>query len=113
MSGGIRAWLKRVPGLQRLVRKCRAIVDALKARGPVDAAAAAALLPKDAWLWSDLEVRRRIQAQGINVVPANFYSNTPTIADIENSFEYVDGRRNPPYDLGLDEAAMQAELESL
>jgi len=78
---------------------------------PRDAAAAAALLPKRAWLWADLEVRRRIQAHGINVVPADFYSNTPTIADIEGSFEYAS--EEPPYTLPLDEAAVRMELESL
>lgn len=107
MSGGIRALLKRIPGLQHLARTAGR-------SGQPDAAALAELLPKGAWLWCDLEVRRRIQAHGINVVPANFYSNTPTIADIEGSFEYADaGHKQPPYDLGLDEAAMQAELESL
>jgi hypothetical protein len=39
-------------------------------------------------LWSPLEVRRKIQDQNINIIPANFYSDTPVINDIESSFEY-------------------------
>lgn len=39
-------------------------------------------------LWSPPEVRKKLQDQKINVVPANFYSNIPLIDDIENSFEY-------------------------
>ncbi len=35
------------------------------------------------------ETRRRIQRLGVNLVPVNFYSNTPSIEDIENSFEYT------------------------
>ncbi len=70
-------------------------------------------IPKSAWLWSDLETRRMIQEHGLVVVPANFYSNTPSIADIENSFEYKGGRDHPPYDLGLDNETMRTELKSL
>lgn len=119
MSRGIPDWLRRVPGLRRLALMYRgpaiaAERDRLKSKlqgAPPDAAAAAAALPKGAWLWCDLETRRRIQALGINVVPTNFYSNTPTIADVEGSFEYLPG--TPPYALPLDEPAMLAELESL
>jgi hypothetical protein len=39
-------------------------------------------------LASSPEVRRKIQDQEINVTRANFYSDTPLIDDIENSFEY-------------------------
>jgi len=67
---------------------------------------------KATWLWSDLATRRKIQATGINVVPANFYSNVPTIAEIEGSFEYR-GRKNPPYPLDVDDEAMRAELREL
>ena len=33
-------------------------------------------------------VRRRIQAHGINIIPSNFYSNVPSVDEIEHSFEY-------------------------
>ncbi len=39
-------------------------------------------------LWADTETRKKIQSHNVNIVPANFYSNIPTIDDIKNSFEY-------------------------
>lgn len=51
-------------------------------------------------LWGPLEIRRALQTSGVNVTPANFYSDIPLIFDIEGSFEYVqeaDGLA--PYDL--------------
>ncbi len=54
-----------------------------------------------------------MQKRGINVVPVNFYSNTPSLADIENSFEYSGGPDNPPYELGIDDALARAELQAL
>ena len=39
-------------------------------------------------LWSDPKVRKKIQEYKINIIPVNFYSNIPSISDIENSFEY-------------------------
>ena len=39
-------------------------------------------------LWSDPEIRRKIQKHGVNIVPANFYSQIPLIDDINESFEY-------------------------
>jgi hypothetical protein len=122
MNGTIRAWLKRVPGLSRLALMYHAPIiaaerDRLKAllatlhSDPVEAIR---LFPKSTWLWGGLESRRAVQEQGYNLVPTDFYSNTPSIADIESSFEYADPElRVPPYDLGLDDAAMQAELQSL
>ena len=41
-------------------------------------------------LWSDPEQRRQIQKHGINIVPANFYSNIPMIDEVHASFEYRD-----------------------
>src|SRR6266567_464158 len=41
------------------------------------------------------ETRARIQAYGVDVIPINFYSNTPSIAEIESSFEYASDQ--PPY----------------
>ena len=39
-------------------------------------------------LYAPVEVQRKLQAQGVNVIPATFYSNIPTVTEIENSFEY-------------------------
>lgn len=49
-------------------------------------------------LWAGLDTRRAIQAERINVVPANFYSDIPSLAEIESSFEFTvaDGPYNDP-----------------
>lgn len=39
-------------------------------------------------LWADRETRREIQSHKINIVPVNFYSNIPSVNDVECSFEY-------------------------
>lgn len=39
-------------------------------------------------LWSSPEVRKKLQDEKINIVPANFYSDIPLVDDILNSFEY-------------------------
>lgn len=39
-------------------------------------------------LWSDQETRKRIQQHKLNIVPANFYSNIPSVEDVIGSFEY-------------------------
>ena len=39
---------------------------------------------------ADWETRRSIQTHGINIVPANYYSDLPTIAELESSFEFAD-----------------------
>lgn len=39
---------------------------------------------------ADKEQREKLQALGLNVVPANYYSDIPSIADVLNSFEYAD-----------------------
>jgi hypothetical protein len=47
------------------------------------------------YLASGIDVQRSIQDQKINIVSADFYSNTPTVRDIENSFEY--GESDGPF----------------
>ena len=42
-------------------------------------------------VWSAPEYRKKIQQHGVNIVPANFYSDIPLIDDITDSFEYRDG----------------------
>lgn len=69
--------------------------------------------PLNTWLWSGLKARRRMQKRGINVVPSDFYSNTPSIADIEGSFEYRTAADTAPYDLGVDNRRAREELQSL
>jgi hypothetical protein len=56
-------------------------------------------------LWSKAD-RKTLQAHGLNLTPANFYSNIPLVADIETSFEYAQERAGiAPYaDSGLFDA---------
>lgn len=39
-------------------------------------------------LWASPELRKGLQSHGVNITPANFYSNIPLVSDIESSFEY-------------------------
>ncbi|MEL0588107.1 MAG: class I SAM-dependent methyltransferase [Planktothrix rubescens PR222] len=41
-------------------------------------------------LWCDRETKRKIEKQGLHIIPARFYSEIPTIGEVENSFEYRD-----------------------
>lgn len=43
----------------------------------------------------DRHERRTLQESGVDVLPVNFYSNTPSVAEIERSFEYATD--TPPY----------------
>ena len=47
-------------------------------------------------IWAPRGVREQLQQNQVAVVPANFYSNIPTLQDIDTSFEYGD-ERVPPY----------------
>ena len=58
-------------------------------------------------LWSDAEIRRKIQEHRVNIVPANFYSDIPLIDEIENSFEYRPGK-DDLYNFGLFDADRMA-----
>jgi hypothetical protein len=50
--------------------------------------------------WAPVEVREELQKNGVNVIPANFYSNIPSIEEVRNSFEYA--TQEPPYlDTGI------------
>ncbi len=44
---------------------------------------------------TDKETRAKIQKIGVNVLPINFYSNLPSIEEIERSYEYTTDE--PPY----------------
>ena len=39
-------------------------------------------------LYAFPEERRRAQERGVNIIPSNFYSNIPSLSEIESSFEY-------------------------
>ncbi len=64
-------------------------------------------------MWADRATRAKVQRFGVNVLPINQYSNTPSIAEIEGSFEYVAGE--PPYlDSGIfDHARCRSTLQTL
>lgn len=50
------------------------------------------------YLWSEPALHQRMQAAGVNIEPARFYSQLPTVDDILGSFEYnEDGSRPPVY----------------
>jgi hypothetical protein len=53
---------------------------------------------------ADKETIAKIQAYGVDVIPVNFYSNTPSITEIERSYEYTSDE--PPY---LDTAVFKPE----
>jgi hypothetical protein len=42
-------------------------------------------------MWTSPDIRKKLQDERVNVVPANFYSDIPLIEDIQNSFEYKSG----------------------
>jgi len=46
-------------------------------------------------IWADRSTRARVEEYGATVVPTNFYSNTPSIAEINRSYEYAG--HTPPY----------------
>src|SRR5437016_7438843 len=39
-------------------------------------------------VWEDVSTREALQKYGVNIIPADFYSNTPSIEEIRNSYEY-------------------------
>ncbi|NWD72543.1 class I SAM-dependent methyltransferase [Pseudomonas gingeri] len=64
-------------------------------------------------LWADPQDRARLQEQGLNVTPSNFYSSTPSISEIASSYEY--NEPEPPYlNCGIfDQEKLRAELVEL
>jgi len=64
-------------------------------------------------MWADQDTRAKLQAFGVNVLPVNFYSNTPSIEDIRNSYEYTTDE--PPYCNGqvFDERRLRQMLEEI
>ncbi|MCW3475229.1 class I SAM-dependent methyltransferase [Limobrevibacterium gyesilva] len=64
------------------------------------------------FVWSPPEIRRQIQSHGINIVPADFYSNIPLIEDLETTFEGAPTRR-PVYDKVFDAERIAAFLAGI
>lgn len=65
-------------------------------------------------MWYQPDIRRRLQECGINVVPSNFYSDTPSLTDIENAFEYSRGLKAEWFNLGhFDSLAMTDYISGL
>jgi len=64
-------------------------------------------------VYADKKTRAWIQRYGMNVLPVNFYSNTPSIEEIENSYEYASDA--PPYlnTSIFDPGVLQRTLERL
>lgn len=49
-----------------------------------------------AMLWANKEDRQQLEKTGVKIAPCNFYSNIPSITEIENSYEYTNSAA-PPY----------------
>jgi len=65
-------------------------------------------------VWAPLEMREQLQKNQVTVVPANFYSNIPTLEEIAGSFEYKADVAPPYLDSGIfDGQAMRDELLKL
>lgn len=64
-------------------------------------------------MWADSETRREIQKYGVNVLPINFHSSVPSLAEVDESFEY--SLPEAPYlDPALfDAERLQSELRAL
>jgi hypothetical protein len=46
-------------------------------------------------LWADSQTRSKLQEYGVSLVPTDFYSNVPSLKEIEESYEYTSA--DPPY----------------
>jgi hypothetical protein len=51
-------------------------------------------------IWSSIDDRARLQEHGLNIIPSNYYSTVPSIAEIDGSFEYLEPRA-PYLDCGI------------
>ncbi len=64
-------------------------------------------------MWADTETRRKVQAYGVNVLPINFYSNTPSLEDVESSYEYASDEPPYPHPRLFEAESFRATLERL
>lgn len=64
-------------------------------------------------VWADRAYREKLQENGINVIPSNFYSSIPSISEILGSYEYQES--TPPYlECGIfDHDKLREELSAL
>jgi predicted O-methyltransferase YrrM len=62
---------------------------------------------------SDSQIRMKIQRAGINVIPCNFYSATPSIDEIENSFEFASDEPSYSHEAIFDKKNLCLILEKL
>lgn len=64
-------------------------------------------------MWANSTTRAKIQKYGVNVLPVNFYSSTPSLDEIEASYEYASDV--PPYlnDRLFNESEFRQTLEKL
>lgn len=63
-------------------------------------------------VWSPPHIREMIQAHNVNIIPADFYSTVPSVADIRSTFE---GSENPipVYDRIFDHSVISGFLDSI
>ena len=73
----------------------------------------AALAVMQKLLWADPQDRERLQTLGLNLIPCNFYSSTPSISETYSSYEYNESE--PPYlhSVLFDQEKLRAELIKL
>jgi len=65
-------------------------------------------------VWASREVREQLQKNQVAVIPANFYSNIPSLEEISESFEYGDESAPPYLDSGIfNSLSLRDELISL
>jgi len=63
------------------------------------------------YIWNEPKYRHYLQQRGLNIEPARFYSQLPTVLDIENSFEYKPQFASTgPYATIFDRAALAEQL---
>ena len=63
-------------------------------------------------LWAPTEIRKIIQQHRVNIIPANFYSNVPSVDEVENSFEYR-STEEEVYNEGIFDPTIIAEFTDL
>ena len=64
------------------------------------------------YIWNEPRYREYLQDRGLNIEPARFYSQLPTVHDIESSFEFSpDFAGTGPYDSIFEHDQLERELE--
>jgi len=60
-------------------------------------------------LWAPSQIRKKLQQAGVTIIPCNFYSEIPSIEDIERSFDAPVQN----FDLIFDDSGMKEALAEL